>query len=207
MLAEIMGQITEMERKSGIDFRKFEQVAVGVSMKATANKKDFDFEPVAIASGDINMGALISIAKLGSKGQYREEKIGEKSVYVFTMKEPVKKTQPAKTRSTKVTQAVTKAKAIVSEIAVSYALDGNTLAVGTPMRIRETIEAKSQVSPDLTNLLATRETAVMSFAMKVPDGMAKLAELDNDSLGATVSLDPDNVRLARRYSRRDIAPD
>ena len=184
MLTEITSKISELERKSGIDFRKFDQVVVGVSVKPGMGK-DLDAQPVAIASGDINMGALISIAKLGSKGQYREEKVGEKSVYIFTMKESVKKTQPAKTRSTKVTQAVTKAKAVVNEIAVS-ALDANTVAIGTPMRVRETIEGASHVGADLTELLSTKETAVMSFAAKAPVGMSKLAELEIDELGATM---------------------
>ncbi len=185
MLAEITSKISEMERKTGIDFRKFDQVVVGVAMKAAKEKKDVDFEPVAIASGDINVGALISLAKLGSKGQYREEKIGEKSVYIFTPKPPVKKTQTAKTRSTKVTQAVTKVKAIASEIAVT-ALDGNTLAIGTPVRVRETIEGASHVGADLTDILSAKETAVMSFAAKTPGGMSKLVSLDNDELGATI---------------------
>ncbi len=185
LLTEITGAISEMESKAGIDFRKFDQVAVGVTVKP-GKGKDFDVQPVALASGDINMGALIALAKLGSKGQYREEKIGEKSVYIFTLKEPVKKVM-AKTRSTRVTKAVTTAKAIATEIAVT-ALDGNTLAIGTPGRVRETIEAQSHVGTDLTDLLAAKETAVMSFAVKVPDGMAsKSLSLDIDELGATIN--------------------
>ncbi len=185
MLAEITSKIAEMEQKTGIDFRKFDQVVVGITMKAAKEKKDVDFEPVAIATGDINMGALIAIAKLGSKGQYREEKVGEKSVYIFTTKEPVKKTQPAKTRSTKVTQAVTKVKAIAPEVAVT-ALDGNTLAIGTPARVRETIEGTSHIGTDLTELLSTKETLVMTFAAKAPAGMSKMASLDIDELSSTI---------------------
>lgn len=183
MLNEITGKISEMERKTGIDFRKFDQVAVGVAMKAGKEAKDLDCEPVAIAGGDINSGALIAIAKLGSKGKYREEKLGDRTLYVFTMPETVKKTSPANAKSSRIAQAI---KAHVSEIAVT-ALDSKTLAIGCPERVRETIGAKTHVGTDLTDLLAAKETAVMSFAAKPPVGMSKMLSLDNDELGATIN--------------------
>ena len=65
MLAEIMAKITEMENRTGIDLRKFDQVVVGVAFKQIS-AKETDFEPVAIANGDIGAGALIAVAKLAS---------------------------------------------------------------------------------------------------------------------------------------------
>ena len=61
-LGEIMAKINEMENRTGIDLRKFDQVAVGVAFKQVS-PKEMDYEPVAIASGDINAGALIAVAK------------------------------------------------------------------------------------------------------------------------------------------------
>jgi len=190
MLDHVMGTITEMEARTGIDIRKFEQVVVGVSMRQVAGK-DPDFEPIALASGDINAGALVAIAKLGSKGKYREEKIGETSVYVFTMKDAVKKsvaktTKTAQTKTSKINHAIDKVKSLGTEVAVA-ALDKNTLAIGCLDRLRETIEAKSHVGTDLTDLLGGKETAVMSFALKTPAGTAKLLSLDEDELGATIN--------------------
>ena len=183
MLTEITAKITEMENHTGIDFRKFDQVAVGVAMKQGAGK-DFDCEPVAIASGDINAGALIAIAKLASKGKYREEKIGEKTLYIFTVKDTMK-APVANAKNSKIINAIDRVKALTTEFALA-ALDGNTLAIGCPERVRETIEAKSHVGADITSLLSVKETAVMSFAAKTPGGMAKLLPLENDELGASI---------------------
>ena len=58
VLAEVMAKLNEMENRTGIDLRKFDQIAVGVAMKQIT-PKEVDFEPVAIASGDINAGALV----------------------------------------------------------------------------------------------------------------------------------------------------
>ncbi|MFN0277476.1 MAG: hypothetical protein ACKVRN_02625 [Pyrinomonadaceae bacterium] len=191
MLSEAMRAITEMETRAGIDIRKFEQVVIGASMKPGVGKKvDGDF--VALAGGDINAGALVAMAKLASKGKYREEKVGETPVYVFQMKKPATKPAPGKTarnKTSKVTSTIDSMKSFDSEMAVA-AIGQNTIAVGTIEKVRETIEAKSRVGTDLTDLLATRETAVMSFAAKVPAGpvgMSNFFPLDNDELGSTIN--------------------
>ncbi len=185
MLSQLMGKISEMEARTGIDFRKFEQVAVGVTMKMKVTGKDFDFAPVALASGDINAGALIAIAKLASKGKYREEKIGGKTVFVFTVKDAVSNTTTKTTNST-INNVIDKGiKELTTEVAVT-ALDRNTLAIGSLERVRETIEGISRVSADVTGLLSVKETAVTSFALKVPAGMSKMFSLDNDELAANI---------------------
>ena len=215
MLNKVIGMVTEMEAHVGIDIRKFEQVVVGVALKQ-GEGKDFACEPIALASGDINAGALVAIAKLGSKGSYREEKIGETSVYVFTMKDPMKKpaAKTTKAKASKITTAIDSVKSLGTEVAVA-ALDRNTLAIGCLDRVRETIEAKSHVGADLTDLLAAKETAVMSFALKVPRGTAKLLSLDDDELGATInsiqymsgSLDVAAAGTSLQMMARTVKPD
>jgi len=56
MLTEIMGKINEMETLTGIDLRKFDQVAVGVAFRQVS-PKETDYEPVAIASGNSSQNA------------------------------------------------------------------------------------------------------------------------------------------------------
>lgn len=184
MLGEIMAKINEMENRTGIDLRKFDQVAVGVAIKQVT-AKEFDFEPVAIASGDMNSGALVAIAKHASNGTYREEKIGSRTVYVFTAKAAIQKTT-VKTTNSKIANAIDKGlKDLTKEIAVT-ALDRSTLVLGSLERVRETLEASSHVAPDITGLLSVKETAVMSFAVKTPSGMSKMLPLENDELGTNI---------------------
>lgn len=185
MLADIMSKINEVETRTGIDLRKFDQVAVGVAYKQIS-AKGIDYEPVAIASGDINAGALVAVAKLASKGTYREEKIGDHTVYVFTAKDVIQKTS-AKTNSSAVTGVIDDAlKGMTKEIAVA-SIDKNTLVIGSLARVRETLLGQSHVPSDVTALLAQRETAIGTFAMRTPGGMSNILPLDNDELG--VNLD------------------
>jgi hypothetical protein len=184
MLGEIMAKINEMENRTGIDLRKFDQVAVGVAFKKIS-AKETDYEPLLIAGGDINAGALVAVAKLASQGTYREEKIGERTVYVFALKDVVQKsTKPA---SSKVGGMIDDAlKGLSKEIAVT-SIDANTLAIGTLPRVRETLEGKTHASADLTSLLSQKETAVMSFATRIPGGMGALIPLDNDEIGNNIN--------------------
>ncbi len=181
VLGAIMAKISEMQNHTGIDFRKFDQVVVGVTMQPTAAKK-VNVDAVAIASGDISAGALVAVVKLASNGTYREEKIGEHTVYVFSPKAVIQKST-VKTTNSKITNAVDHAlSGLNKEIAVTT-LDNNTLAIGSIARVHETLEARTHVAADISGLLSAKETAVGSFALKTPGGMSALLPLDNDQLG------------------------
>ncbi len=185
MLASIMTHIAEIESKTGLDLKKFDSVAIGLAVTPKADKK-FEFEPVAIARGDLRAGALIAIAKLASNGTYREERFGERTIYVFSAKDIMKKTS-AKSGTSSIPSVVNDAlDSLTREIAVT-ALDDNTLVFGSLARVRETLDAKTHVSPEVTSLLAAKENAVLNFAMRTPEGMASMLPVDNDELGANVN--------------------
>jgi len=184
MMAQIMRKLSEMEQRTGIDLRKFEQVAVGVRIKQIADKK-YGFEPVAIASGDVNAGALIAVAKIAAGGGYREEKIGAKTVYVFAAKD-ILKNAPVKPTNSKIGKIVDHAaNALMKEVAVT-ALDGNTLAMGSLPRLREAVEGKSRVGSDITGLLSANGTSVMTFSAKSPGGLSRFLPIENDELGKNI---------------------
>lgn len=185
VLTEVMAKLNEMESRTGIDLRKFDQIAVGVAMKQIT-AKEVDFEPVIIANGDINAGALLAVAKLASNGTYREEKVGTHSVYVFSPKDVMQKTA-VKTANSKVADVIDKAlRGITKEVAVT-ALDANTLVIGSLARVRATLDGTSHVGADITGLLSVKENAVMCFAFKAPaGGMSHMLPLDNDELGTNV---------------------
>ena len=213
MLGLIMAKISEMENRTGIDLRKFDQVAVGVAIKQVS-AKEVDFEPVAIASGDISSGALAAIVKHASNGIYREEKIGGRTVYVFTAKAATQKA-PVKTTNSKIASAIDKGmKGLTKEIAVT-ALDRNTLVLGSLGRVRETLEAGSHVGTDVSGLLFVTETSVLSFASRTPAGMSKMLPLDIDKLGADIdsikymsgSLDVANTGASLQMMARTTKPE
>jgi translation elongation factor EF-1beta len=184
MLANILGRVDEMKAKTGIDLRQFEQVAFGVSAVKIKNN-EYDFEPVGLARGQINAAALIAVAKVAAKGKYREEKIGDKTVYVFAVKELAEQNKP-QTNDAKKNEMFDKIIGKLSREVAITAFDSNTLAFGTLPRVRQTIEAKTHVGADITNLLYKKQTSVMNMAAKIPSGISAFLPLDNDELGKNI---------------------
>ena len=186
MLSKIAKQLDEINNKAGIDLRKFDSVAVGLAMTRVKDT-ELDFDPVAIARGDINSGALIAIAKLAANGKYREEKMGDRTIYVFTADSAKGAiSQTAGKSGPGVDDMIGRTlDGFTKEMAIA-AIDGNTLAIGSLARVRATLDGSTKVSPEISSLLTGKENSVMSFAMAAPAGMAKMIPLDNDELGSNI---------------------
>jgi hypothetical protein len=182
LLAKINGHLAEFQTKTGIDARKFDKLVVGANIKREA-VKDFDIDFVVLARGTMNAGSLIAGAKLGSNAGYREEKIAGHTVYIFTPKSIADKNA----QSDAVKAAADK---VPAELAV-VALDATTLAVGSVARVRDTLEPKGGISPELTGLLTQKANSVISFAARMPEGMRNLLPMDNDELGKNI----DSIRF------------
>ena len=189
MLNNILGKIDEIKNNVGIDLRQFEQVAVGVQSKQIS-PTEIDFEPIVLARGTFNAGALVAVAKVASNGKYREEKIGDKTVYVFTMKELVEKDKPStakpKAKDSIFEKAIDKMFAGLSrELAVTV-YDNSTLAIGSLARVREMINAKTRISSEILSLVNRKPSAVISFGTNLPSGLSKFIDLDNDEFGKNI---------------------
>ena len=184
MLGEINAHIDALKNKTGLDARQFQQVAVGLATKQTG-AKDVDFEPFVLARGGFNPGTLLAAAKLASNGKYREEKIGTRTVYIFTMKEVVEQNKPMVKNSffSKILDKVTKN--LKNEVAVTT-FDDKTLAFGTTARVREAFETKTRVGADVLDLVNRNPNAVIAFGGKMPNGMSGLLPFDNDELGKNI---------------------
>jgi hypothetical protein len=184
MLAEVQTKLVEAEARTGIDLRKFDQVAVGISYRKGA-KGETDYEPVVIANGDINAAALISVAKLSTKGTYRTETISGRTVYIFSASDVLQKNAPVRTNNSKIAGWVDDAvDSITKDVAVT-AYDKGTLVMGPLERVKETLDARSNVGADLKGLLPTAPH-VASFAARLPNGLGQLLPLDSDDLGMSL---------------------
>jgi hypothetical protein len=184
ILSEITAKLDEIQQRSTIDLRKFDQIAVGLKI-TKLNEKDFDSDPVLIARGNFGPGALIGMAKIGSNGTYREEKIGERTIYIFSVKDIAAK-NAVKTGATGVWSGVDSAANKLSGEVAATNIDANTLAIGSVARVRETVEAKTRVATDLLGLLTPYEHSIMSFAVWTPQGLAGFVPMDNDELAKTL---------------------
>lgn len=191
-LAGIVGKIDEIKAKTGFDLRQFEQVVVGVSSRQAA--QELDFQPVILARGTFKASALIAVGKTAANGKYREEKLGEHSIYVFSPQELF----PKKTSSSNATVKPGAAKTpsvferamdkmidnLSREVAVTV-FDENTLAIGTAARVRESLGSSTgRVGADVLSLIDRRPNAVAAFGLKLPNGVSELIpNLDNDEIG------------------------
>ncbi|HEV7701185.1 MAG TPA: hypothetical protein VGO43_13220 [Pyrinomonadaceae bacterium] len=190
-LSEIMRKLNETANRTGIDLRKFDEVAVGINIKQVA-PGNTDFDPVAIVSGDINAGTLIAVAKLASSGTYREEKVAGRTVYVIAAKDVLQKTSGVTVTNSKITAAMDRAVIGLKDVAVA-AFDQNSLVLGSYARVKETLEARTHPGTDLTSLLNKNPTAILNFAAKTPEGLDGMLPLGKDMLG-------DNLRSIQYVS-------
>ncbi|MDQ3321842.1 MAG: hypothetical protein M3525_05330 [Acidobacteriota bacterium] len=197
ILADVLEHIDRVKAKTGIDLRQFEQIAVGVSSRKNATS-ELDFEPVILARGTLNANQLLTLGKIASNSKYREEKIGSRTIYIFTPQtaQAVIKTLPppnqpsVKTRST-IEKALDRMfNRLSSELAVA-AFDNNTLAIGSPARLRETFGATPRISGDVLDLTSRKPNALVNFSASLPSGLSSFFKLDNDELGKTL----DSIRF------------
>ncbi|MFN6964291.1 MAG: hypothetical protein ACK4S4_11065 [Pyrinomonadaceae bacterium] len=198
LLAEVRSALAEVQKTVGIDPRSLGSIAMGIRFKKI-DPNDPQFEFAAIARGDINANALMGIARLGANGKYREEKIGERVVYIFRVEDKITKkvTQTAAKTARTGTRARLAAKGKAAkpaaksapdpfeEIAVT-AYDPNTLVMGTPAHVRETIAGTALISTELASLLPADGSSIFAFAGQMPAGLETAVPLQNDELGKII---------------------
>lgn len=184
-LDEINAKIDKFKNQTGIDARQFEQIAVGIAFKQIS-PTEMDFEPVFLARGKFDAGALLAVAKLAAKGKYREEKLGAKTVFVFSLKEILQDNKPP-INDPKHADIFNKILSrIPAELAVTT-FDDNTLAFGTMARVSQTIAGKSRANQNVLSLVNRKPNAIMSFAANLPANSAQFFKLDNDEIGKNIN--------------------
>jgi hypothetical protein len=189
LLAEILSKFDEIKAQTGIDAKQFQQVAIGVNA-IKGEGTSYNFEPLLLARGQFNVAGLVAVAKIASNGKYREEKIGNKTVYVFSAKEIIEQNK-GKITNSMISKILDKLLAGLSNELAVTAYDNKTLALGSLARVREMFETKTRISGEVLGLVSRKPNAIINFGAKVPSGLSQFIELDNDELGKNL----DAIRL------------
>ncbi len=205
MLADMMSKIDSMREKTGIDLRQFEFLTVGLNVKFVSEKQ-YVVEPVMLARGSVSSQAVIAAAKQAANGRYKEESINGKTIFTFPMAGLAKKARTEIEDDEDSDAAEPAAPSAIekiflttsSDVSVS-AVDTNTVALGTPDRVRALIEARTRVGSDIAGLLDRKPFAVLNFAGKMPAGLKSYLPLESDDLGESI----DAIRYA--YGNMDVA--
>ncbi len=212
LLEKITTKIDQLKAQTGIDVRQFDYLAAGVTARKVG-PKDYDVDPVIIARGQVSSASLIGAAKLASNGKYREEKVGAKTVYIFSAKDiaaQAKQHAPVTTNPDMVDKVMGR---FSGDIAVS-AVDANTIAFGDIELVKRAVSEKSGGNTELISLLAKKETSVVNFAAKMPNGMSEFLPLENDELGKNIdsiryvygSMDMPAGAMALNITARTLQP-
>lgn len=181
ILSEINTKIAEVQTKTGLDMRQFEQLAVGVAFKQVSDQ-EVDFAPLILARGKFNAGGLLALAKVAAKGKYREEKVGEKTVYVFSAREIIQDNKPQIANSTLGKWLDKALNSLKNEIAVTT-YDDNTLVIGTLERVTETFTKTTRINASVLAFINRKPNAVLSFGGSTANGLKpffSLGKFDND---------------------------
>jgi hypothetical protein len=172
LLQQVNSKIDDTKARIGIDIREFDSLAIGATTRRVS-EKNYDIDAVLVGRGQMGSSALIGAAKLASNGKYREERVGERVMYIFDLQQAA----AAKTPGTFLDK--------LTEVAVA-ALDPKVIAFGEVGRVRQTLEAKTRVSVDLVTMLERNLSAVGAFAIKAPSGLKEFLPLENDELGKNI---------------------
>lgn len=186
MLSAIVAHADEIKTRTGIDLRQFDQIAVGATIKKVS-EKEVDLIPVVLAQGKYTPASLLSAVKIASNGEYREEKVGGKTVYIFTAKITAEKAVPV-VGDSMIGRMIGRAmKGIFStEIAVGP-LDAETIAFGPAERVRQAIEGKTHPGVSVLGLSGLQHGGVASFGAKLPSGISAILGYDNDEIGKNIN--------------------
>jgi hypothetical protein len=185
MLTEILSKFEEIKSRAGIDYKQFQQVAVGVS-SIKASESGYEYEPLVLARGQFNAAGLMTAAKTAAAGKYREEKIGERTVYVFSAQDVIDQNKD-RIANSKIAGYLGKFLSGLNKEMALTSYDNNTLVFGSLARVREMFEAKTRVSSEILALVARKPNAIVNFGAQVPTGLAQFLDLDEDDLGKSLA--------------------
>lgn len=182
ILGELNTALDTAKTKTGIDFRQFDAVAAGFTIKQI-KEKEYDFDPVLIARGNVSAGGIVGAAKIAANGKYKEEKVGDRTIYIFSGKEIAAQQAP---QGGKHSGTIQKAVGGFAEELAVTVLDPQTLAVGSLVRVKEALAGTTHLSPEINEMLGRTGTPVAAFASRVPTGLSSYLPLENDELGKNI---------------------
>lgn len=185
LLTDILKHFDELKARTGIDYKQFQQVAVGAS-SIKGSELGVDYEPLVLARGQFNAGALITSAKTAAAGKYREEKIGDRTVYVFSPQSALEKNND-KIAASKAGGFFSKFLVGLNKEMAVTTYDNNTLIVGSLVRVREMLETRTRLGGEVLALVSRKPNAIVSFGAQVPNGLSQFVDLDLDELGANLN--------------------
>jgi hypothetical protein len=154
----------EVKRQAGFDPTKVDYVVFAIRFNKPTADLNFQLpEFMVVSSGDFSAESLIGMARMVTEGKLRDEKYGDKTLSLITIDPVAKETEKFPILKS------------FSEMGI-VALDGNTLATGSPAYLRAAIDAaggKDRINMATLNSLVRDPNALISVAGRPFNSFAK----------------------------------
>lgn len=145
----------EAKQSAGIDPSKIDYFVLAVRFRKPTGDLNFQLpEFLAVSSGDFSADALMTLARMASQGKLRDETYGGKTMGLMTIDDVAKQSEKMPLLKS------------FTEIGI-VALNGNTIATGSPGYLRAAIDAangKDRISSEVLNSLVRDPNVLLSFA-------------------------------------------
>lgn len=168
-LAQANTEIDDFKRRTGVDIRSFDRVAVGMRY-LTPSAGTVKTETVAIGRGSFNAAGIIAAGRLAANGRYQEQKYRGGTIYIFRLNDQVKLLGLLNIK--------------LRDIAVTT-LDAGTLAIGDPTGVRAAFDASNgggRVSNELVQLASRNPNAFIGFGTNLPSSVTQNLNIGNDEI-------------------------
>ena len=168
-LAEVNARIENFKRRTGIDPRAFDELALGLGYEYLPSGA-MKVTTVGLAHGTFSPASLVAAARGAAAGKHREEKYQGKTIHVFTLDEQLK------------IFGVLDLK--VRELAIAP-LNANTIALGDVKRVRSAIDASRgnrRANAELISLASQNANAIVGFGGNVSPQLLSHLRIGNDAV-------------------------
>lgn len=173
-LNEVSSEIEKLKTKTGLDARAFDQIAFGMRY-SYPREGVTKVDTIALARGTFKTDSFATAGRNATAGKYREEKYQDRSIYIFTLDQPLR--------------VLGMFNVHVTDLAVAP-LDANILALGSVAEVKRAIDAAKSRSASNVELiaLATRDpNAIVGFGGNVTPALVESLKLDNEAVAKDVS--------------------
>jgi len=163
-LADMRQGFEEVKKNAGFDPTKVDYVVIAVRFRKPTADLNFQApEFMMVASGDFSAESLIGLAHMASQGRLRDETYGSKKLGLMTIDPLVKEAEKNPLLKS------------FTEVGV-VALEGNTIAAGSPGYLRAAIDAgagKGRIDPTVLNSFVRDPNVLLSIAASPWTSFAK----------------------------------
>ena len=189
LLAKVTNELNEIKADTGFDWKNVENMAIGLKIALGLKRKSGlpnILRLMLLRSGD-KIDSKVPLWMAKRRGKYNDEKIGDRTIYLAHKDKSSDKNKSKKAAS-KAKKPKLKKPSFPTFAVASY--NENTLVMGFPEQVKNTIRESQKISADILDLplhkpnadildlLRHKPNAVITFGAYFPNGLLSLIDVE-----------------------------